>query len=88
MARKGKSPTAQTYPVEKKDERKVLSTKERSLVATIGTVDHSKNAKLHRFIDIHKKQQAWLPPPTKYDVSMAQRDRYLSPSPTRLAHKR
>ena len=50
-----KSPGPQTYQVDKKDERKIISIKKKSITFSIGSPDRNNNTKLDRFIDIHKK---------------------------------
>ena len=89
-AKPDKGPSPVSYNVEKKEERKILSTKTRSVNAMIGSDDHSKNPKHERFIDIHKKRKAFVPPVTKYNYTGEQRARYISTGPSSLkrAHKR
>jgi len=56
----------------------------------LGHDDHSKNPKHERFIDIHKKRKAWMPPLTKYNFTGEQKARFIStgPSSLKLAYKR
>lgn len=81
-------PTATTYPVEKKDERKILSTKKKCLQYNMNMRKGTKyGEKIMRFIDIHKKSKEYLPPFTKYDFTMKQYDK-ISQSPLKLAYKK
>jgi hypothetical protein len=55
--------------LDKKDERKILSIKRRSVTANLGSPDRAQNSKFERFIDIHKKNKQWVPPLTKYNFT-------------------
>ena len=87
--KKEKAPTAQTYKVEKLDERKILSTKKSSFDFRFSFAKEPKgNSNIKRFIDIHKKDKAWVPPVTKYNFTADQREKFLSSSPPQLRRKR
>lgn len=73
-----KSPSPVSYLVDKKDERNIISQKKKSLAFSIGSPDRDKNPKLQRFVDIHSKNKAWMPPLTKYNFTAEQKNKYIS----------
>lgn len=82
-----KEPGPQTYQLEKKDERVLLSTKKRSIDYRFYP-GNKEAGKMNRFMDHHIKKVKGSPAPTKYSMSIEKMNKYISPSPNRLAHKR
>ena len=81
-----KDPGPQTYQLEKKDERRLLSTKKRSLDYRF--YPGTKESKMERYMDTHIKKVKNSPAPTKYSMTIEKMSKYVSPSPVRYAHKR
>jgi hypothetical protein len=82
-------PSCTTYLFDRKDDRKILSHRKKSLEFRFGDNDRSKNKNMERMFDVHLKNKKYLPPVTKYHFTGADKAKLTSSSPlTRPAHKR
>ena len=63
------TPTPTTYKVDQKDERKILSTRTKSIELMFNGKNQSKIPALKRFIDQHTTSKKWIPAVTKYNFT-------------------
>ena len=82
-------PSSTTYLFDRKDDRKILSQRKRSIDFKFGDNDRSKNKKYERIFDVHTNNKKFLPPVTKYHFTGADKAKLTSCSPlTKPAHRR
>ena len=81
-----KEPGPQTYKLDQKDERKILSTKRPS--TSYRFYPGTKEKSLTRFMDVHISKKKMIPAPDKYVISMDTLTKRISSSPVKYAHKR
>lgn len=82
-------PSATTYLFDRKDDRKIVSQRKRSIEFIFGEKDRTKNKKMDRMFDIHLNNKKYLPPVTKYHFTGADKAKLTSSSPLlKPAHKR
>ena len=89
------TPTPTTYKIEQRDDRKILSNRQKSYVVLFngkGSRESNPKPKLERFLDLHVNSKKHLPALTKYNVTADQKRKILSSPPRSslgsFAHKR
>ena len=82
-----KTPHANFYKVDLKDDRKILSTRTKSVAMKFGDREVMKKKKIDRFIDTHEKSKQWVPGPSKYHYPTDKLVKLTSRGPSTIGFK-